>query len=172
MPLRFTDWAVTPKFGEEIAIDMPYRHNGGGDTSPRVMIFTQRIPLAAGKQPDTLTLPVDPKLHVFAVSGVREEAQPPCDQPERSDEFNDSELLDNCHWTVRRPDETAYDVSDGALHLTARPGEYNDTANIITQDGTRRRVDGDDQAHLGPDRGRASRPGSWSPAAAAPGSRS
>ena len=31
-----------------------------------------------------------------------------------------TELLDNCHWTVRRPDETAYDVSDGALHLTAR----------------------------------------------------
>ena len=47
VPLRFTDWAVTPKFGEEIAIDMPYRHNGGGDTSPRVMIFTQRIPLEA-----------------------------------------------------------------------------------------------------------------------------
>ncbi len=135
VPLRFTDWAVTPKFGEEIAIDMPYRHNGGGDTSPRVMIFTQRIPLEAGKQPDTLTLPADPKLHVFAVSGVRgEEPAPPCEQPERSDEFNDSELLDNCHWTVRRPDETAYDVSGGALHLTARPGEYNDTANIITQD--------------------------------------
>ena len=135
VPLRFTDWAVTPKFGEEIAIDMPYRHNGGGDTSPRVMIFTQRIPLEAGKQPDTLTLPVDPKLHVFAVSGVRgEEPAPPCEQPERSDEFNDSELLDNCHWTVRRPDETAYDVSGGALHLTARPGEYNDTANVITQD--------------------------------------
>ncbi|MBM7513499.1 PKD repeat protein [Nocardioides cavernae] len=135
VPLRFTDWAVTPKFGEEIAIDMPYRHNGGGDTSPRVMIFTQRIPLEAGKQPDTLTLPVDPKLHVFGVSGVRsEEPAPPCEQPERSDEFNDSELLDNCHWTVRRPDETAYDVSDGALHLTARPGEYNDTANVITQD--------------------------------------
>ncbi len=135
VPLRFTDWAVTPKFGEEIAIDMPYRHNGGGDTSPRVMIFTQRIPLEAGKQPDTLTLPVDPKLHVFAVSGVRgEEPAPPCEQPERSDEFNDAELLDNCHWTVRRPDQTAYDVSGGALHLTARPGEYNDTANIITQD--------------------------------------
>ncbi|MCY4726180.1 PKD domain-containing protein [Nocardioides sp. STR2] len=135
VPLRFTDWAVTPKFGEEIAIDMPYRHNGGGNTSPRVMIFTQRIPLDAGKQPDTLTLPADPKLHVFGVSGVRgEEPAPPCEQPERSDEFDDAELLDNCHWTVRRPDETAYDVSDGALHLTARPGEYNDTANIITQD--------------------------------------
>ncbi|MBC2934455.1 PKD domain-containing protein [Nocardioides sp. zg-1228] len=134
VPLRFTDWAVAPKFGEEIAIDMPYRHNGGGDTSPRVMIFTQPIPLAAGKQPDTLTLPVDPKLHVFAVSGMRsEEPAPPCEQPERSDEFNDTDLLDNCHWTVRRPDETAYDVSDGALHLTARPGEYNDTPNIITQ---------------------------------------
>ena len=76
VPLRFTDWAVTPKFGEEIAIDMPYRHNGGGDTSPRVMIFTQRIPLEAGKQPDTLTLPADPKLHVFAVSGVRGEEPP------------------------------------------------------------------------------------------------
>jgi cytochrome c len=135
VPLRFTDWAVTPKFGEEIAIDMPYRHNGGGDTSPRVMIFTQRVALEAGKQPDTLTLPANPKLHVFAVSGVRaEDPAPPCDQPERSDEFDDTELLDNCHWTVRRPDETAYDVSDGALHLTARPGEYNDTANIITQD--------------------------------------
>ncbi|WP_246856052.1 PKD domain-containing protein [Nocardioides xinjiangensis] len=135
VPLRFTDWAVTPKFGEEIAIDMPYRHNGGGDTSPRVMIFTQRVALEAGKQPDTLTLPVNPKLHVFAVSGVRAEGPPPpCEQPQRSDEFDDTELLDNCHWTVRRPDETAYDVSGGALHLTARPGEYNDTSNVITQD--------------------------------------
>jgi PKD repeat protein len=134
VPLRYTDWAVSPKFGEEIAIDMPYRHNGGGDTSPRVMIFTQRVALESGKQVDTLTLPDDPKLHVFAVSGVRAEDPPePCEQPERSDEFNDSELLDNCHWTVRRPDDTAYDVSDGALHLTARPGEYNDTKNIVTQ---------------------------------------
>ena len=171
VPLRFTDWAVTPKFGEEIAIDMPYRHNGGGDTSPRVMIFTQRIPLEAGKQPDTLTLPVDPKLHVFAVSGVRGRRSPPCDQPERSDEFNDSELLDNCHWTVRRPDETAYDVSDGALHLTARPGEYNDTANIITQDAPDGAWTATTKLTWDPTEG-ASRPGSWSPAAAAPGSRS
>ena len=134
VPLRYTDWAQNPKFGEQIAVDMPYRHNSGGNTSPRVMLFTQPVALATGKDAATLTLPDDDRLHVFAVSAVSVEEAEPCEQEVRSDTFDDDELLDNCHWQVRRPDESLYEVSDGALRLTPDSGEYADAANIITQE--------------------------------------
>ncbi|WP_380163484.1 PKD domain-containing protein [Jannaschia sp. R86511] len=133
VPMRFTDWAVNPKFGEQIAVDMPYRHNSGGNTSPRVMLFTQPLALRPDSDVASLTLPDDPRLHVFAVSAVSLAEPEPCEQPVRSDTFDDDELLDNCHWQVRRADESLYEVSDGALRLTPDSGEYADAANIITQ---------------------------------------
>ncbi|WP_340294534.1 PKD domain-containing protein [Aquipuribacter hungaricus] len=133
VPLRFTDWAQNPKFGEQIAVDMPYRHYSGGQTSPRVMLFTQPVLLQAGKDAATLTLPDDDRLHVFAVSAVSVEEPEPCLQPVRSDSFDDDELLDSCHWQVRRPDPSLYEVSGGALRLTPDSGEYADASNIITQ---------------------------------------
>ncbi|WP_211349328.1 PKD domain-containing protein [Nocardioides litoris] len=130
--LRFTDWAVSPKFGETTAVDMPHRHNSGGDTSPRVYLWAQSLPVQ-DKDLASITLPVDAKLHVFAISATAPGEEPPCDQPRRSDEFDGTELLDNCHWGVRRADDSLYDVTGGALELTAGPGEYNSTPNVITQ---------------------------------------
>ncbi|WP_209020779.1 PKD domain-containing protein [Nocardioides sp. 1609] len=129
--LRFTDWAVSPKFGETIAVDMPHRHDAGGDTGPRVFLWAQQVAVQ-DKDLVSITLPSDPKLHVFAISGVLPGEEPPCDQ-RRSDEFDDSDLLDNCRWNIRREDASLYEVGDGVLSLQAGPGEYSTAPNVITQ---------------------------------------
>ncbi len=130
--LRFTDWAVSPKFGETTAVDMPHRHDANGDTGPRVYLWAQSVPVQ-DKDLVSITLPDDPKLHVFAISATLAGEEQPCDQPRRSDEFDDDALLDNCHWTVRRDDPSLYEVGSGALSLQAGPGEYATTPNVITQ---------------------------------------
>jgi PKD repeat protein len=136
--LRFTDWASSPRFGETVAVDMPHRHDANGDTGPRVFLWSQSIAVQ-DKDLASITLPDDPRLHVFAISAVVPAEQPPCDQPRRSDEFDDAELLDNCHWGIRRQNASLYTVGDGVLSLQAGPGEYSSAPNIITQpapDGT------------------------------------
>ncbi|MEO9326257.1 PKD domain-containing protein [Nocardioides sp. C4-1] len=130
--LRFTDWAVAPKFGEGIAIAMPHRHNSGGDTGPAVSIWQQQVALQ-DKDVVSIKLPVDAKLHIFAISGVTEGEEPPCGQTRRSDEFDDGDLRDNCLWSVRRENTELYDVGGGSLNLQAGLGEYNSAPNLITQ---------------------------------------
>ncbi|WP_308189679.1 PKD domain-containing protein [Nocardioides sp. cx-169] len=129
--LRFTDWAQSPKFGETVAVDMPHRHDAGGNTGPRVFLWAQSVPLQ-DKEVASITLPVDPKLHIFAISALIPVEEPPCDQ-RRSDEFDDDELLDNCRWSIRRANPDLYEVGDGALRLQAGPGEYSTASNVITQ---------------------------------------
>jgi PKD repeat protein len=131
--LRFTDWAVAPKFGETTAIDMPHRHNSGGNTGPRVYIWAQQVALQ-DKDVVSIKLPVDPKLHIFAISAVTEGEEPPCGQTRRSDEFDDGELRDNCLWNVRRENTALYNVGGGSLNLQAGPGEYNTAPNLISQE--------------------------------------
>jgi PKD repeat protein len=130
--LSYTDWAQSPKFGETIAVNMPHRHDPSGDTGPRVYIFGQTIPVDPTKDLASITLPDEDRLHLFAISAVGSEVTEPCDAP-RSDEFNDDVLDDNCNWQVRRADAGLYSLSDGALHLTAGPGEYADAPNLILQ---------------------------------------
>ncbi|GAA5145596.1 hypothetical protein GCM10023340_15180 [Nocardioides marinquilinus] len=130
--LRFTDWAAAPKFGETVAVAMPHRHDRNGDTGPSVALWAQSLPITPSKDVVSVTLPDDDHLHVFAISLSAQEVEPPCNG-QRSDDFDDGELLDNCHWRVRRPDTSLYSVGDGQLTLRAGPGEYSSAPNLITQ---------------------------------------
>ncbi|UMG93419.1 PKD domain-containing protein [Nocardioides sp. TF02-7] len=132
LPLKFTDWAQTPKYGESIAVNMQHRHDPAGDTGPRVYLFIQTLEVDPEKDLASITLPDEERLHVLAISAVNVEEPEPCND-RRSDEFDDDALDDNCNWQVRRADPSLYSVSDGALHLTAGSGEYADAPNIITQ---------------------------------------
>jgi PKD repeat protein/glucose/arabinose dehydrogenase len=131
-PLGFSDWAVAPRYGEQVALPMPHRHDQNGDTGPAVSIFAQALAVDPDKDLATITLPDEPDMHVFAISATQEVVEPPCDMP-KDDAFDDTSLEDNCNWRVTRKDESLYSVSDGALHLTGGPGEYATAPNIITQ---------------------------------------
>lgn len=69
MPLRLTDWAGSPAFGNTAEILMPYRLKAGqGQDSPPVAIFGTVVPLDTGRTMRSITLPNDSRMEFYAVT--------------------------------------------------------------------------------------------------------
>ena len=68
IPLRFTDWAAGPRFGEDVAFTAGYRYDQNGETPPPVNVFHQVVPLDPTREPALLTLPNEPRVHIFALT--------------------------------------------------------------------------------------------------------
>jgi PKD repeat protein/glucose/arabinose dehydrogenase/type 1 glutamine amidotransferase len=66
--LAFSDWAVAPQFGESIAIQADHRHDQLGDTTPPVAIFVQTLHIDGERDVESITLPDEDRIHMFAVS--------------------------------------------------------------------------------------------------------
>jgi hypothetical protein len=63
------DWCGTAAAGTTSLLDMPHRIKAGkGEDGPPVSLFGVTLPLTAGKQLRSITLPKDPRLHLYAVS--------------------------------------------------------------------------------------------------------
>jgi len=69
--LGLSDWAGSTSFGNGIAASMPYRNSSGGSSQQLGMrVYTDNIPLEAGKSVASVTLPNGANqglLHVFAL---------------------------------------------------------------------------------------------------------
>jgi hypothetical protein len=69
VPLRLTDWAGQPAFGNTAEIQMPYRLRAGqGQDGPPVAIFRTDLPLEGGKIVRSITLPGDERVELYAVT--------------------------------------------------------------------------------------------------------
>ena len=63
------DWCGTASAGTTTVLAMPHRIKAGqGVDGPPVNLFGVRLPVPAGKQVRSLTLPDDPRLHLYAVT--------------------------------------------------------------------------------------------------------
>ncbi|PVG81611.1 alpha-1,2-mannosidase [Nocardioides gansuensis] len=71
VPFRVTDWAAgSPRFGETLAVRTDYRVRAGtGRDAPPVALWHLELPVDPGREPVSLTLPDDPRLEVYALSG-------------------------------------------------------------------------------------------------------
>lgn len=140
LPLRFSDWAQTARFGEDETVFMPHRHAGGGDTGPAVRLFTQNLSLDPSKDVASITLPNQDKFHVFAITAVKGGSGPDVAATEpvvsscsRSDDFAGDALNTN-RWSVLRSNPNALKLQDGNLVLTTTSGELQSSAqNIVLQ---------------------------------------
>lgn len=77
VPLRVTDWAQSPAFGERVAIAADHRHDQDSDTGPPVNIFLRTLPLDPDRELKSIKLPNEARVHLFAVSL---KVVPTCDQ--------------------------------------------------------------------------------------------
>ena len=77
VPLRVTDWAQSPQFGERIAIAMDHRHDQDSDTGPPVNIFLRTLPLDPDRELRSIGLPNENRVHLF---GVTLKVVPTCTQ--------------------------------------------------------------------------------------------
>jgi hypothetical protein len=69
VPLRLTDWAGQPAFGNSAAIPMAYRVRAGqGQDGPPVTIFGTELPLEPGRAVRAITLPDDERVEIYAVT--------------------------------------------------------------------------------------------------------
>jgi predicted alpha-1,6-mannanase (GH76 family) len=69
VPLRLTDWASGPAFGNTKAIAMPYRIRAGqGQDGPPVSIFGTTLALDPSKTVRWIVLPGDPRVEVYALT--------------------------------------------------------------------------------------------------------
>ena len=68
VPLRVTDWAQSPQFGERVAIATDHRHDQDSDTGPPVNIFLRTLPLDPDRELRSITLPNENRVHLFAVT--------------------------------------------------------------------------------------------------------
>jgi PKD repeat protein len=66
--LALTDWAQQPAFGETVAIAADHRHDQVGDTTPPVNIFAQTLSIDGEREAESITLPDEPRIHIFAAS--------------------------------------------------------------------------------------------------------
>ncbi len=138
IPLRFTDWAQSPKHGDKAEIAMPHRHDAGGDTAPPVNIFSQAVPIDATKGVQSIKLPNEAKLHVFAMTATdagTEEPPPPLSRGcNLSDDFEGASLDKDLWNRITREDQSLYGLSGGNLVIQTGAGEVQDTApNLIMQ---------------------------------------
>ena len=73
LPLRLTDWAGDPAFGNTKAIPMPYRIRAGqGQDGPPVAIFGTRLALDPAKTPRSIALPADQRVEIYALTLAKE----------------------------------------------------------------------------------------------------
>jgi predicted alpha-1,6-mannanase (GH76 family) len=69
VPLRLTDWASGPAFGNTKAIPMAYRIKAGkGQDGPPVSIFATTMALDASKTVRWIVMPSDPRVEVYALT--------------------------------------------------------------------------------------------------------
>ena len=68
LTLALTDWASQPAFGEAVAIAADHRHSQTGDTTPAVNIFIQTLTIDGEREVESITLPDEDRIHLFAVS--------------------------------------------------------------------------------------------------------
>jgi hypothetical protein len=67
--LSVGDWCNDPTPGTGVVLAMPHRIKAGqGVDGPPTKLFGLSVPLAGGKQVRSLTLPDDPRLHLYAVT--------------------------------------------------------------------------------------------------------
>lgn len=71
VPIRVTDWAAgSPRFGESVAVRTDYRVRAGtGRDAPPVALWQLALPVDPARTPVSLTLPNDPRLEIYALSG-------------------------------------------------------------------------------------------------------
>jgi hypothetical protein len=63
------DWCGAASAGTTTVLAMPHRIKAGqGVDGPPVSLFGLRLPAPAGKQIRSITLPDDPRLHLYAVT--------------------------------------------------------------------------------------------------------
>jgi predicted alpha-1,2-mannosidase len=69
VPLRLTDWAGSPSYGNMVEIAMPYRLKAGqGQDGPPVNIFGTTLALDASKTVRSITLPDDGRMEIYAMT--------------------------------------------------------------------------------------------------------
>ena len=67
--VTIADWCGSPATGTTALLSMPHRiKTGQGVDGPPVTLFGASLPLTAGKQLRSITLPADPRLHLYAVT--------------------------------------------------------------------------------------------------------
>jgi hypothetical protein len=72
VPLALSDWASSsPVSGDQVAIKMPHRIKAGqGEDGPPVSLFGYRVPLDASRAVQSVTLPQNTNLEVYAATLV------------------------------------------------------------------------------------------------------
>jgi hypothetical protein len=70
-PLQVTDWCGSAAYGEEKVIRFEHRHSPLGNIEPACGIYFTTVPVHAGKQLVSLTLPDNGSLHIVAASLVQ-----------------------------------------------------------------------------------------------------
>nr|WP_237695057.1 glycoside hydrolase family 38 C-terminal domain-containing protein [Streptomyces sp. SID5468] len=68
VPVRFADWAQTPRFGEAVVAETTHRHRAAGDSGPRVRLYLQVIPCDPERRAVALELPAEPRLKLIALT--------------------------------------------------------------------------------------------------------
>jgi PKD repeat protein len=68
LPLALTDWAGSPRFGEDIGVTASHRHDPSGDTTPAVNIWARKLQVDGERQISSITLPDEARVHIFAIS--------------------------------------------------------------------------------------------------------
>jgi hypothetical protein len=69
VPLTVADWCGTAAAGTTTVLAMDHRIKAGqGVDGPPVSLFGVTIPLAAGKQVRSVTLPAEPRLYLYAMT--------------------------------------------------------------------------------------------------------
>jgi hypothetical protein len=67
--ITVADWCGSPAAGSTTALAMPHRIKAGqGVDGPPVSLFGLSVPVPSGKQIRSITLPDDPRLHLYAVT--------------------------------------------------------------------------------------------------------
>jgi hypothetical protein len=66
--LGLTDWFGAPALGNLTAITVAYRNTATGKDGRPFHVFSASVPLTAGKTLQSLTLPSNGQLHVFAIT--------------------------------------------------------------------------------------------------------
>jgi predicted alpha-1,2-mannosidase len=69
VPVTVADWCGAPGAGSTTALAMPHRIKAGqGVDGPPVSLFALGLPIPPGKQIRSITLPDDPRLHLYAAT--------------------------------------------------------------------------------------------------------
>jgi hypothetical protein len=70
VPLRFTEWTHATQFDNRVDLVMPHWIRDGVANEERVSLFSTTLPLDGSKTVRMITLPVEPRLEIYAVTLV------------------------------------------------------------------------------------------------------